>query len=119
VWNRDPDRARRLCTELGCRPVLDAQPADLLVNCTPVGRGGDFGGFKQLPLRADELAMFGCVIDFVYGRGETTLVQSARSLGVPVIDGLELLLAQGALSFERFTGLPAPVEEMRAAARAR
>jgi shikimate dehydrogenase len=61
--------------------------------------------------------MFGCIIDFVYGRGETMLVKSARPLGVPVVDGLDLLVGQGALSFELFTGLSAPLEEMRAAAR--
>ena len=61
--------------------------------------------------------MFRCVVDFVYSRAETPLVRSARASGVPVVDGLDLLLGQGALGFERFTGLPAPVEEMRAAAR--
>jgi shikimate dehydrogenase len=60
--------------------------------------------------------MFGCIVDFVYGWGETALVQSARALGVPTVDGLDLLVGQGALSFERFTSLPAPVREMRAAA---
>ena len=53
---------------------------------------------------ADELAMFGCVVDFVYGDTETALISAARARGVPVVDGLELLVGQGALSFERFTG---------------
>ncbi len=119
VWNRHSGRAEQLCEELGCRPVTGGQPADLLINCTPVGGDLDSEGFKQLPVRADELAMFGCVIDFVYAGGETTLVRSARSLGIPVVDGIDLLAQQGALSFERFTGLPAPFEEMRAAARRR
>jgi shikimate dehydrogenase len=119
VWNRHLERARELCREFGCRPADRAQPADVLVNCTPVGTEREEVAFKQLPLRADELAMFDCVIDFVYGCGETALVRSARSRGVPAVDGLELLVGQGALSFERFTGLPAPVEEMRAAARHR
>jgi shikimate dehydrogenase len=61
--------------------------------------------------------MFGCVVDFVYGRFDTLLIRSARELGVPTVGGLDLLVGQGALSFERFTGLPAPIEEMRAAAR--
>lgn len=117
VWNRHPDRARELCVEVGGEAVEEAQPADLLVNCTPVGREGAETAFKQLPVRADELAMFGSVIDFVYGREETSLVRSARSLGVPVVDGLELLVRQGALSFERFTGLTAQLEVMRDAAR--
>jgi shikimate dehydrogenase len=37
---------------------------------------------------------------------------------VPVVDGLELLVRQGALSFEQFTGVEAPVDVMRVAARA-
>jgi shikimate dehydrogenase len=116
VWNRNPDRARRLTDELGGRPVLKAQPADILVNCTPIGlEHADW--FKQQGLGADELAMFGCIVDFVYGRDETALVRSARAFGLPTVDGLDLLVGQGALSFERFTGVPAPVEEMRAAAR--
>jgi shikimate dehydrogenase len=118
VWNRHRERSQELCAELGCRPVAAADAADLLVNCTPAGSDSELA-FKQLPVRADELAMFGCVIDFAYGEDETALVKSARSLGVPVVDGLELLVRQGALSFRRFTGVPAPVEEMREAARAR
>jgi shikimate dehydrogenase len=119
VWNRHPERARELAQRLGATSVSDARRADFLINCTPVGMSSDRGSFKQLPLRADELAMFACVVDFVYGRDETSLVRSARRLGVPVVDGLDLLVGQGALSFERFTGMPAPFEEMRAAARAR
>jgi shikimate dehydrogenase len=119
VWNRHPGRAREVAERLGARPVDRAASADLLVHCTPLGMGNGGDSFKNLPFRADDLAMFGCVVDFVYGRHETSLVRSARSLDVPVVDGLDLLVGQGALSFERFTGLPAPREEMRAAARAR
>jgi shikimate dehydrogenase len=42
-------------------------------------------------------------------------VQAARARSLAVVDGLELLIGQGALSFERFTGLAAPVDVMRAA----
>jgi shikimate dehydrogenase len=116
VWNRHFQRAKKLCSELGGRPVAEALPADLVVNCTPVGLDGNGHAFKMLPFRADELAMFGWVIDFVYGSDQTPLVAAASAAGVPAVGGLELLVGQGALSFERFTGLPAPVEEMRAAA---
>jgi shikimate dehydrogenase len=119
VWNRHPERAREVADRLGASVAERAAPADLLVHCTPLGMGGETGTFKKLPLRADELAMFGCVVDFVYGSQETPFVRFARSLGVPVVDGLDLLVGQGALSFERFTGLRAPLEEMRAAARTR
>jgi shikimate dehydrogenase len=119
IWNRNPERARRLAERFQARAVHTVEPADLLIHCTPVGMGGDLDTFKQLPLAADELAMFGCVVDFVYGEEETPLVRSARRLNVPVVDGLDLLVGQGALSFQHFTGLPAPIEEMRAAARGR
>jgi shikimate dehydrogenase len=118
VWNRRPERARRLSQRFGATVALAPEPADLLVHCTPLGLEGNGSQFKQLPLDADELAMFGCVVDYAYSGNDTWLVRSARSLDVPVVDGLELLVGQGALSFERFTGLPAPLEEMRAGARA-
>jgi shikimate dehydrogenase len=75
--------------------------------------------FKSLPLGADDLLGYSCVVDLVYSRTETPLVEAALARSIPVLDGLEILVGQGALSFERFTGRPAPVEVMRAAARAR
>jgi shikimate dehydrogenase len=117
VWNRHPERARELSEQLGGLPVADVAPADLLVNCTPAGPEAAASWFKQLPLNADEIRMFGYVADFAYGDMETPLVTAARAAGVPVVDGLELLVGQGVLSFERFTGKQAPVELMRAAVR--
>lgn len=119
VWNRHLERARELAAHFGASAASAIGGADLLIHCTPAGMSPEEDQFKNLPLTADELAMFGCVVDFVYGKAETSLVRSARSLGVPTVDGLDLLVGQGALSFERFTGMPAPVEEMRAAARGR
>jgi len=118
VWNRHPGRARELTDALGGTPAAGASPADLLINCTPAGLDGEGTWFKQLPVNADEIRMFGCVIDFAYGDAETPLISAAAARGIPRVDGLELLVGQGALSFERFTGRTAPVEEMQAAARA-
>jgi shikimate dehydrogenase len=53
------------------------------------------------------------VIDLVYVTGGTPLVRKARSLGLRTADGWEILLAQGAKSFEAWTGRPAPVSAMR------
>jgi shikimate dehydrogenase len=119
VWNRTPDRARRLCAELGGVPVRNAAPADLLVHCTasgldPAAQARE-PAFDQLPIDADQLNWFGCIVDFVYGATRTAIVESARARSIPVVDGLTLLVGQGALSFERFTGLAAPVATMRAA----
>jgi len=116
VWNRSPERAGRLCAELGGTPVRVAERADVLVNCTSVGLGAPELTFHQLPIDADDLTGFGCVVDYVYRDAGTALVQAARARSIPVVDGLELLVGQGARSFERFTGGPAPVELMRAAA---
>jgi shikimate dehydrogenase len=121
VWNRTPDRARRLCDELGGSPVtasLGARDAvaDVLVNCTAVGLDGS-DPFDRLPVSADDLAGYGCVVDLVYTPAGTALVSQARARGVATVDGLELLVGQGALSFERFTGVPAPVDVMRDAVR--
>ncbi|MGI8714146.1 MAG: shikimate dehydrogenase family protein [Solirubrobacteraceae bacterium] len=119
VWNRTPEHARALCAELGGSPAVTSAGVpgvDVLVNCTSVGLDGA-DPFDRLPVSAEGLDAFGCVVDFVYSDTGTALVTEARARGVPAIDGLELLIGQGALSFERFTGLPAPVEAMRAAVR--
>jgi shikimate dehydrogenase len=59
------------------------------------------------------------VIDLAYRAegGETAHVAAARAVGCEVVDGLEVLVLQGAASFERWTGVPAPVDIMRAAIR--
>jgi shikimate dehydrogenase len=51
----------------------------------------------------------------VYRRGGTLLVRTARANGAEVVDGLEVLVAQGAASFERWTGRTAPRQAMREA----
>jgi shikimate dehydrogenase len=115
IWNRTPERAAGLAAEFDAEAVTEAAPADLLVHCTAAGLDGGGGQFKSLPLIADATAMFGCVVDFVYSDRTTELVEAASARSVPVVDGLSLLLGQGALSFELFTGLPAPLDVMRAA----
>ena len=98
--------------------VTVAEPADLLINCTSSGLDTADWTFKQLPLRADGLDRYECVVDFVYRDSGTGLMNAARSKSITVVDGFELLVGQGALSFELFTGRPAPVDVMRTAARA-
>ena len=115
VWNRTPERARALGAELGAIAVASAEPADLIVNCTASGLDPGEDSFKPLPLDADDLTRYECVVDLVYRETETSLVQAARARGVRVVDGRELLVRQGALSFELFTGRTAPIEQMRRA----
>lgn len=84
-----------------------ARSADLLVNATPLGRRG------EMPLRPNALPRTGAVIDLVYVTGGTPLVRKARSLGLRTADGWAILLAQGARSFELWTGRAAPLDAMR------
>ena len=115
VWNRTANRARALCNELGGRPVESPRGADLLVNCTSIGLTEPERTFACLPITPDDLSRYRCVVDFVYARSETPLLRAARAQGAAVVDGLELLVGQGALSFERFTGRRAPLAVMRRA----
>jgi shikimate dehydrogenase len=57
----------------------------------------------------------GVVFDVVYDPWPTPLASAAAEAGCRVASGLDLLLAQAVGQFERFTGVPAPVEAMRAA----
>jgi len=81
--------------------------ADLLINATPLGRR------DEMPVRPGALPQEGAVIDLVYVTGGTPLVRKARSVGLRTADGWSILLAQGALSFEIWTGRDAPVDAMR------
>jgi shikimate dehydrogenase len=115
IWNRTPERARALAGELGGVAVEEAAPADLLVHCTASGLDPAEDAFKPLPIGADDTVSYECVVDLVYGDTETPLVQAARARRVRVVGGREILVRQGALSFELFTGQPAPIDVMRRA----
>jgi shikimate dehydrogenase len=117
IWNRTPERAVELAAAVGGRAVTnpdDAGDTDVLVNCTPVGlHDGD--ELSAIAFDADRLRRHRVIVDFVYRPGGTPFTLAAESVGLPHIDGLELLVGQGAIAFELFTGVPAPVEAMRAA----
>ncbi|HTA14190.1 MAG TPA: shikimate dehydrogenase [Solirubrobacteraceae bacterium] len=116
VWNRTPERASALARELGASAVSRPASADLLVNCTSVGlqrSASDEVALNQLDLTADLVGRYAYVIDLVYRDGLTPLLAAARSHEVAIVGGLEVLVAQGALSFEHWTGRPAPLAAMR------
>src|SRR5919197_659255 len=83
--------------------------ADLIVKTTPLGRRG------VMTIRPNFLPPRGAVIDLVYMAGGTPLVRRSRQLGLRCADGWGILVAQGAAAFQAWTGLPAPVDAMRAA----
>jgi shikimate dehydrogenase len=126
VWNRTAERARTLARELGVRAAPAPVPADLLVNCTSVGlqatadvqrSATDGEALNQLGLTFDQVGEYSHVVDLVYRPGSTPLLAAAAAHGARTVDGLEVLVEQGALSFELWTGRAAPLEVMRRAAR--
>jgi len=119
IWNRTGERAAALAHELGARAVGEPQGADLLVNCTAVGLAPAPGEeLAQLGLTAALVGEFETVVDLVYREEPTELLAAAQAQGARTLDGLEMLVAQGALSFELWTGREAPLDAMREAARA-
>jgi shikimate dehydrogenase len=115
VWNRTRERAERLVADLGGRVVDTPEPATLLVNCTSVGLSETDRAFKSMPVQADMWGVGSYVADMVYGPGGTPLLVEAERRGAVVVTGLEILVAQGAASFERWTDMTAPRPAMRAA----
>ncbi len=115
VWNRTPARAEDLAAAFGARAVAkpsDAPDADVIINCTSVGlHDGD--ALEALEVSAEQLGHHRVIVDFVYRTGLTPLLKAAQTTGLPTVDGLELLIGQGAIAFELFTGRTASVEAMR------
>lgn len=115
---RDPARASDLRETLeGFETAIDvvpfddasARPVELIVNATPLGRRGE--ELPLPPLGPEVLA-----IDLLYRPRRTPLQAAARAAGGSGFGGMGLLLNQAALSFELWTGQPAPLEVMSAAA---
>lgn len=127
IANRSVDRARSLAAELSAggasvtsypvdRDALRAAlgNTDTLVNATSAGMWPDV---DASPLPADVSLPAGLtVFDLVYNPLETSLLRKARLAGCRCVDGLAMLVHQGAASFELWTGHPAPVDVMRATA---
>jgi len=114
VWNRTRERAERLVAEVGGRVVSAPERASLVVNCTSVGLRETDPTFKSLPIDADTFGVGSYVADMVYKPGGTELLAAAKRRGATVTTGLEILVAQGAASFERWTGQTASHEAMLA-----
>ncbi len=137
VLNRTPARARALARASrawGARARVAHGPLDLaralardaarerfdlVVNATSVGLRGERAALVPEAL----VARAGAVADLAYGARETRLARDARARGVPIVDGLDVLVGQGRLAFERWFGVTPPWgvldREVRAAWRRR
>jgi len=83
----------------------------LVVNATPLGMQGEDG-----PVPVERLNPGQLVVDTVYHPMETPFLAAARARGIHATNGLGMLVHQAALAFELWTGVDAPLVEMRAAA---
>lgn len=118
VWNRTALRAEHLCAELGGTPSEDPERSayGLIVNTTAAGLHGE-DPFAELPLERAGFTAGQTVVDLVYGERPSPLLAAARAAGAATVDGIEVLVRQGALSLRIWTGRDAPIAAMHAAAR--
>jgi shikimate dehydrogenase len=119
ILNRTVERARAVARRIGGNRVrvaenlsdVDDRDFDLVVNTTRLGLDSE----DELPLDLERLSRAGAVMDLVYGPGSTPFVEASKRLGIPAVDGGEMLVHQGAVSFERWWGEAAPIDAMRLA----
>jgi len=84
--------------------------ADILINTTSVGMSPNV---NETPVASDLLRPDLVIFDIVYNPIKTRLYREAEVAGAVTISGLDMLVWQGALAFEKWTGLKAPVEIMK------
>jgi shikimate dehydrogenase len=118
VWNRTGLRAEHLCAELGGSAVATPEQSayGLIVNTSTAGMEGK-DPFAELPLEPGGFAADQTVVDLVYGGQPSRLLAAAEEARAAVVDGIEVLVRQGALSLQIWTGLEPSLDVMRATAR--
>ncbi len=109
---RRPDAATDLLTRTrvdgSVLPWGASVDGAVVVNATPLGMKGE-----AIPAEVLDGAVG--FLDLTYGPDEAPSVSRARTLGIPVADGRDMLLAQAAVSFEIWTGVKAPIDVMSTA----
>jgi shikimate dehydrogenase len=107
IWNRTRARAQALARDLGV--TAGRGEAELLVNATSVGLRSE-DSLDGLPLVDARV-----VVDLVYGAAPTPIARWAEERGARLVDGLEVLVRQGARSLALWTGREPPLDAMRRA----
>ena len=123
--NRDPRRGAEL--EAGLKARLNApvsfvpwdrtyavsEGADILVNATSIGLYPDVEAVPDVDLSSARPDLLVC--DVIPNPPETPFLRQAQALGMQTLNGLAMLVYQGSIGFEMWTGLKAPEEVMKAA----
>ena len=108
------DLAATFSAEFGSLEGATFQDFDLVINATPLGTKGSRQ--SETIAAADQLRGTRLAYDLVYNPSETLFMQEAREAGCETIGGLSMLVLQGVEQFKLWTGLEAPLSEMRQAA---
>lgn len=123
IWNRTIERAQRLATDVAtaganvaATRTADPTGYDCIVNCTSLGMAGT-GTEAGTSCDLATASHGALVVDIVYRPAETALLKAAKGFGLKTLGGLPMLIYQGALAFELWTGVRAPIEVMFEAAR--
>ncbi len=114
IINRTKERGIKLAKEFGCEFVdfenIRNYKFDLIINATPVG----MKGFPdKIPIPDELLKNKPVIFDMVYNPVETKLLRIAKQRGCITVSGVDMLVFQGAKSFEIWTGLKPPVDIMK------
>jgi shikimate dehydrogenase len=127
VVNRSAERARKMTDELAAKTnrLIRCHPwrgtyrvpadADLLVNATSIGLYPDIDAMPPVDLDDAQPSLLVC--DAVFNPPETRLLAAARLRGLPVLDGLSMLVYQGVIAFQLWTGQDPPEDVMKRALR--
>lgn len=114
ITSRTSARAKALVEELHCKHVTwenrGTEFADILINCTPVGM---YPKMDETPFMQNWLREGMIVFDTIYNPENTLLIKEAKVRGCVTITGTEMFIRQAAAQFERFTGKPSPLDELR------
>ena len=124
IANRTEDRAAMLASSLRNAGFISLREeelkrhirdADILINTTPVGM---YPRTDVTLVNAEMMHSELVVFDIVYNPAETKLLREAKKVGVQtIIEGVKMLVYQGAASFRIWTGMEPPVEIMESAVR--
>lgn len=113
VVARNEQAGPALAAAYGYRFASEPEPADVLVNVTPIGMAG--GPEEELAFAPELIRSARSVFDVVALPAETPLLRAARAAGVPVITGTEVHAEQAALQFARYTGVTPSAEQVAVA----
>ena len=125
IWNRSAERGEALVRDLKQRTSADAHfvpwrgvcavgaEVDILVNATSIGLFPEVDAMPEVDLKGARGDLLVC--DVVPNPPESRLIKTARARGLRTLNGLPMLVYQGAIGFEMWTGRKAPERAMREA----